>query len=478
MKYEPRVYQRRGIKMLLSKPHCGLFLSPGLGKTSTTLAAYKLLRDRGFVNKVLVIAPRRVCMLVWPKEVAKWDQFRSLRVHFLHGKNRDLSVDADVYLINPEGLEWLVNKTLYLRRWPFEWLVVDESTKFKKTNTKRFKLLKTILTKFQRRTILTGTPTPRGLLDLFGQMYIVDQGKSLGRYVTHYRNEFFDQTGYGGYTYVPKHGAVERVLRRVAPVTLTMTAEDWLEMPELVENVVEVELPPEARAHYIELEREMLTELDSKRVLVAGSAAIVAMKCRQLVNGGVYVERLEGSGEDLRRWREVVELHDAKVDALEELLEERNGDPTLVVYSFEHDLARIRRRLGPKTPALSSGLSDKEALSLEAAWNAGDLPVLLAQPQSTAHGLNLQDGGRNLTWFSMEWDYEIMHQMIQRVYRQGQRRQVIVDFLVVKNSVDEDVLAVYRDRHRDQAKVLDLLKVRVRQRVAQVSKKWGPPKLT
>lgn len=474
MKYTPRIYQRRGIKMLLSKPHGGLFLSPGLGKTSTTLASFKLLRDKGFVNKVLVIAPRRVCLLVWPKEAQKWDQFKDLRVHFLHGKGRDLSVDADVYLINPEGLEWLVRETLHSRRWPFEWLVVDESTKFKKTNTKRFKLLKTILTKFQRRTILTGTPTPKGLLDLFGQMYVVDQGKSLGRYVTHYRNEFFNQTGFGGYTYVPKPGALEQVLRRVAPVTLTMTADDWLEMPKLIENIVRVELPLDVRAKYLELEREMLTELGKKRTLVAGSAAIVAMKCRQMVNGGVYTERIVNAGNDNeRRVREVVELHTAKVDALEELIEERNGDPTLVVYSFEHDLTRIRHRLGAKVPAFESGLSDKETLRLEAAWNAGDLPVLLAQPQSTSHGLNLQDGGANLTWFSMEWDYEVMWQMILRLYRQGQRRAVTVDFLVVENSVDEDVLAVYRGRHRDQTRVMDLLKVGAGQRVSQVVKQGG-----
>lgn len=473
MKYVPRVYQKRGIKMLLEKPHAGLFLDPGLGKTSTVLAAYKVLRARGFVKKLLVVAPRRVCLLVWPKEAAKWDDFKDLRVHFLHGKGRDLSVDADVYLINPEGLEWLFDELLDARRWPFEWLVVDESTKFKKTNTKRFKLLRNFLHRFLRRTILTGTPTPRGLLDLFGQMFVLDMGKSLGKYITHYRNEFFMQTGYGGYTWVPREGSRERILRRIAPVTLTMSAEDWLELPPLVENVVEVTLPDEAMAKYVEFEREMIAELSSGRKLVAGSAAVVSGKCRQLANGGIYVD--DRPGEDGRsRRREVEELHEAKVDALEELVEELAGEPLLVAYSFEHDLMRLRRRFGAKTPAFERSLSDADALRLEREWNEGRIPLLLAQPQSTAHGLNLQDGGHNLCFYAPEWDYEISYQFIRRLLRQGQSaKRVNCHFLIARGTVDEDMLKSYRAKHRDQRTVIDLLKVGAGERLARVLKGRG-----
>ena len=450
MKFAPRVYQRRAIKFMLQEGHCGLFLEPGLGKTAAALATFKLLKRTGLVNKALVIAPLRVCHSVWPKESRKWNEFRELRVHVLHGDGRDLDVEADLYCINPEGLGWLFMELLGRAEWPFEWLIVDESTKFKNTASQRFKLLKNHLGNFMRRTILTGTPTPNGLLDLFGQMYIVDSGRSLGRYVTHYRNEFFYPSGYGGYEWKPQKDAEKRIMARVKPVTLSMAAADWLELPERVDNEIEVELPPDAMRKYKELERELITKLEDLTV-TAANAGVAAMKCRQVANGGIYVS---GSGE-----REIVQIHDAKTDALESLIEELQGSPLLVAYEFGHDLVRIRARFGKKMPALHGGMPSREALRIEAAWNAGDISVLLAQPQTVAHGLNLQESGHTICWFGMIWDYEVYQQFVLRVLRQGQRAsRVFVHHIIAKGTVDEIIADALRAKHRDQRAFLDGLK--------------------
>ena len=464
MKFKPRDYQRKAIKFVLERGHSGLFMAPGLGKTSVIMAAFKLLRAAGHVRKLLVIAPLRVCHSVWPKESRKWDEFRGLRVHVLHGDGKDLDVDADIYCINPEGLGWLFTE-LHSRKgpWPFEWLVVDESTRFKHTNTQRFKILRNHLGEFMRRTILTGTPTPNGLLDLFGQMFVVDSGKSLGRFITHFRNEFFYPGGYGGYEWKPQPDAEARILARVRPATLSMAAEDWLELPERVDAMIEVELPNAAMAKYKELELEMIVELEKGKTLVAGTAGVAAMKCRQVANGGVYVEA-RGKPKD----REAVEVHSAKVDALEDLVEQLQGSPLLVAYEFEHDLERIRKRLGKNTPAAHGGMSAKEHIKLEAAWNAGERPVLLAQPQTVAHGLNLQESGYNICWFSMIWDLEIYQQFNLRVLRQGQRAErVIIHHIVAGDTVDQEIYDALLDKHRDQKSFLDGLKYKLRSRALQ-----------
>lgn len=458
MKFKPRNYQRKAIKFLLEKGHAGLFQDPGMGKTSEVLAAFKILRAEGLINRALIIAPLRVCHSVWPKEVRKWDDFRDLRIHVLHGKGRDLDAKADIYCINPEGLGWLFVELSKRKRWPFEWLVVDESTRFKHTNTQRFRLLKNHLAKFLRRTILTGTPTPNGLLDLFGQMFVVDSGKSLGRFITHFRNEFFFPSGYGGYEWKLQRDAEARIMARVKPVTLSMAAEDYLELPERVDNTIEVDLPEEVMRKYRELEREMIVQLESK-TLVAASAGVVSMKCRQVANGGVYVDGPKG--------RETVQLHDAKVDALESLVEELGGSPLLVAYEFGHDLERIRARFGKKTPAIHGGMAVKESLRLEAAWNAGDLPMLLAQPQTVAHGLNLQESGFNIAWFGLIWDWEVHHQFNLRVLRQGQRsKRVFIHHIIANDTVDKIIYEALRDKHRDQKSFLNGLKAKLYTRIA------------
>lgn len=452
MRFEPREHQRRAIKFLVGQPHAALFLDPGLGKTSAVLAAFKLLRAKRYTKTLLVIAPLRVCQLVWPAELAKWDDFAFLSHRVLHGKTRTLDGPAvDVYLINPEGLPWLmVELAKRGGAWPFDWLVLDESTRFKNTRTQRFKLLKNHLPRFGRRTLLTGTPTPNGLLDLFGQVYCLDLGKALGRFITHYRAEFFEQTGFRGYEWRLRPGADAMIHARLAPLALSMTADDWLALPSRIDNVVQVELPPDARRTYDQLERDLVTQLDAGTLLAANAAA-VTIKCRQLANGGVY---LEGGSSAC--------VHDAKLDALEELVDELQGSPLLVAYEFKHDLERLRARFGKKTPALRGGLSGAEAKKIVDAWNRGELPLLLAQPQSAALGLNLQGSGHNVAWFGLVWDFEVYDQFVKRVWRSGQASdRVVVHHLVARDTVDEAVLVALTRKHRGQRDLLDALKSRL-----------------
>ena len=288
VKWKPHAYQKGAIKFLLERACAALFLDPGLGKTSITLGAVKILLAEKLIRRVLVVAPLRVCYSVWPKEVKKWEDFQNIRVAVLHGKDkeRNLRSEAEVYVINPEGLAWLMTDGRF-KLLGADVLVIDESSKFKHTNTARFKTLRPVLSKFSRRYILTGTPCPNGLLDLFGQVYILDLGKSFGPFITHYRTEFFEPTGFGGFTWVPKHGTEERIQKLLKPLALRLSAKDYLELPELIPVKVEIELPPDARKIYDQLETELITLVDGQ-VVTALSVAAANTKCRQVANGGLY----------------------------------------------------------------------------------------------------------------------------------------------------------------------------------------------
>ena len=454
MKYTPHDYQKRGIKFMLGQACGALFLDPGMGKTSITMAALKVLRKAGAVTKMLVIAPLRPAQSTWPQEVEKWDEFKDLKVGVLHGA-RKLDVLRDkkinVHVINPEGLRWLFG-VVGGGAWPWEMLVVDESTRFKHANTQRFKTLRPYLEKFRRRYILTGSPAPNGLLDLFGQIYILDGGASLGRFITHYRSVYFDSTGYGGYTYVPRRGAAEAINKKIEPLTMRMSAEDYLSLPPLIENRVEVVLPPAARKAYDQMETLMITSIKDGTVLAANAAAATG-KCRQIANGGIY----HAGGVE---W---THLHEAKVDAVEELVEELSGKPALVAYEFKHDLERLQRRF-PNAPFIGGGVSAVRFKEIEAAWNAGEIPVLLAQPQSVAHGLNLQGTGAAVIMLGIPWDLEVMEQFVRRVWRQGQKEAVVQHFIVAKDTVDEAVVKALRAKDRTQRALLAALKVYTEER--------------
>jgi SNF2 family DNA or RNA helicase len=460
--WKPHGYQRKAMKLMVSQMCAGILLDPGMGKSSVTYGAFKVLKQRGMVQRMLIIAPLRPATSTWPREAQKWDEFKGLNVHVLHGPGKEtlLAQPHDVSIVNPDGLRWLLGgrdeKTGRAlpgaaKRAGVTWdmLVVDESTRFKHANTQRFKTLRPHLSRFRRRYILTGSPAPNGLLDLFGQIFILDCGRALGKYMTEYRRTYFNETGFGGYTYVLKAGAEERIREAIAPLVLRMQAEDYLELPPLIgvdpPNVVEVELPDDARRAYGSMEKLMLAELESGTVTAANAAA-ATMKCRQIANGGIYNED-----------HTTAFVHDAKTEAVADIVEELSGKPALIAYEFAHDLERLRREF-PDAPHLGGGVTSKSARETEDRWNAGLLPVLLVQPQSAAHGLNLQEVGAELIWYSLTWDLELYEQLIRRLWRQGQRERVVVHHIIARGTVDEAILRALRVKDRTQRSLLQELR--------------------
>lgn len=449
VQWTPKEYQERAIRMMLGQQSAGLFLDPGLGKTSTILATFKILKAKGFVTKLLIIAPLRPVYKVWPDEIKKWTNFQGLTYTILHGaeKERNLKKDVDIYIINPEGLQWLLDpKTI---RPSFDALCVDESTKFKNSQSKRFKLLKPLLPSFKRRWILTGTPNPNGIEDLFGQIYLLDLGRSLGKYITHFRSLYFERSGYNLYDWKPRLGSFSEIVDKISPLILQLSAEDYLQMPELVYRNIEVELPEEVREKYKQVEEDFLMELEGGTI-VAANAASAGTKCRQIANGAVYGE---DTGDARRVW---YPMHDEKLDALESFLEELGGKPVIVLYEFDHDRERILQRLGD-IPVLGD-LSPKKFEAIIDRFNRGEVPVVLGHPGSMAHGLNLQSACHHVIWFGITWNLEYYDQAIARVYRQGQENdRVFVYHIVAKDTLDEAVLARLTQKDKSQQSLLKAL---------------------
>lgn len=455
----PHAYQREAMKFIVERGAAGLFLDPGLGKTRTVLDAFRILKAKHIVDRMLVIAPLRPCYSVWPKEVEKWAELEGLTCAVLHGPGKEAALRrrADIDVVNPEGLPWLFSQQTLSKisdaGWPWPMLCVDESTKFKHTQTLRFKLLRPMLPNFSRRVILTGSPAPNGLLDLFGQVYVLDLGAALGRYITHYRAAHFQQGGYQGYEWFLRPGQEKVIYQKLKPLVLRMAAKDLLELPPLIFNRVEVELPEKAMRQYRQMENELITAV-KEGVIVAANAAAATGKCRQIANGGVYHE----GGE---KW---TDLHEAKLDAVEEIIEELQGSPALVAFEYRHDLARLLRRLGEDTPFIGGGVPPGRFREIEAAWNAGNLPVLLAQPQSVAHGLNLQGTGAAVIFHSETWDLEVREQFIRRVWRQGQKERIVVHDIIAKDTIDEAIMKMVAAKDRTQSALLDALKAHLRRR--------------
>lgn len=448
MNYNPHEYQKEAIKFLLEHACAGLFLDPGLGKTSIVYATYRILRKAGMAQKMLVVAPLRPAISVWPREAQKWDEFRDIKVTVLHGPNKkqNLEADYDVYVINPEGLQWLFEQ-FRGKRIPFDILVVDESTRFKHTDTKRFKTLRPWLPFFRRRYILTGSPAPNGLMDLFGQIYILDLGHSLGKFVTHYRMNYFNNIGYGKMqNYVLKSGASTAIQEKIAPLTLRMAAKDYLNLPPLLFNTIEVDLPERARLIYDQMEELMIAELETGTVLAANAAA-ATMKCRQIANGGIYVDA-EGTFEN---------IHEAKLEAVQELIDGLGGKPALIAYEFKHDLDRLRSAFDG-APYLGGGVTSHRQREIEDGWNAGGIPILLAQPQSVAHGLNLQGVGAAIIFHSETYNLEDREQLIRRVWRQGQTERIMVHDIVARNTVDIALMKAVEKKDKTQQSLLSALR--------------------
>lgn len=448
--WTPHKGQKKGCKFLVSHASAGLIADPGVGKTSIALASFMALQRAKKARRALVVAPLRPCYLVWPAEQRKWLDFAPLRMVVLHGddKHRRIEQDADIYVINSEGLEWLFSDSRRFRKLGIDVLIIDELTKFRHPRTKRFKLLKAHLPQFRYRWGLTGSPAANGLEGLFGQAYMLDLGKALGRYITHFRSKFFTSS-YNGYAWTPQKGAEKKIFKAVAPLMLRLAAEDYVDMPKEIQNVIDVELPPNVRDQYDTMEEEFYVQLERGEV-VAANAGAKSMKLRQIASGALYTDLMHN-------WEE---LHEEKMAALLELIESLQGKPLLVAYEFQHTLDRIRSRI-KDVPHIGAGVTARKSAEIESAWNAGNIPVLLGHPQSVGHGLNLQGDAHHVAWVDPTWNYELYDQFNRRVRRQGNRyERVFVHNILARGTVDHAVHRSVRDRERGQQSLFAALKAR------------------
>jgi len=383
-------YQEKGVSFIKEKKRCALFLEMGLGKTTTTLTAVSDLIDQFAANKILVVAPLRVANSVWKQEAGSWRHLRHLKFAICTGTEktriRELQRDADIYVINRENIPWLVKH--YGKKWPFDCVVIDESSSFKSASSQRFKALRKTLPETSYMILLTGTPSPNGLLDLWSQMYLVDFGNALGRTMTAYKQRFFEQD-FMGYKFTPRQGSAEKIHDLLAPHVLSMSAEDYLELPDRIMLVEGIDLPPQAAKGYRDFENTLLAQLPEGDV-EAASAAVLANKLLQWCNGANYIDT---SG----NWSEI---HSAKLDALADIIEQNPNENMLVAYNYKSDLERLMSKFPQAT------LLDKDPETVKK-WNAGEISILLAHPASAGHGLNLQRGGSLIVWFGLNWSLEL-----------------------------------------------------------------------
>ena len=447
-------YQRFCVEFIEAHPQCGVFLDMGLGKTAIALTAVShLLYDSFEVSHVLIIAPLRVARDTWIAELDKWEHLVGLKLERVLGTPKEriaaLSRRAELYVINRENVEWLVRHYAG-RKLLFDMLVIDELSSFKNSGAKRFLALKKVLPQFSRVVGLTGTPAPNGLEDLWPQIYLLDRGTRLGRTMRSYLDLYFDTpNSWTPYRREPRPGAEEAIYRRIGDICVSMRATDHLRMPERVDNVVELSLSAREEKLYRRMERDMLLPYADGDVL-ALNAASLAGKLLQLANGAVYDE-----------FHNVRVIHDRKLDALEDLIEAANGKPVLVMVNYRHDLARIRQRLGTYSPENPGGVRELKTAQDMADWNAGRIPVAATQPASTGHGLNLQHGGSTIVWFGLNWSLELYEQANARLWRQGQKNTVVVHHLVVKGTMDEQVMRALRDKAADQNALMAAVKAKI-----------------
>ena len=453
MELKPHAYQSYCIDRLIEDERVALFLDMGLGKTIITLSAiYHLKYARFAVRKVLIIAPKKVAEATWQREAAKWDGVHILRMQTVLGTQarrlKALNTPADIYIINRENVPWLVEH--YRNDWPFDMVVVDESSSFKNPRAKRFKALSYMYPHIKRTVLLTGTPSPNGIIDLWSQIYLLDRGQRLGSTFSGFRNRYFtpgERSRDIIYTYDPKDGAEDAIMNAIGDIAVSMKAADYLQLPPVVEDTIPVVLDAKARKAYDTMERTMVLELlQSGEQITAASAAALSNKLQQLANGAVYNEA-----------HETHTVHDCKIEAFMELIEQLSGKSALVFYNFQHDLARIVEALRQTNLRVRvlRGAED------ELAWNHGEVDILLAHPASAAYGLNLQDGGNHVIWYGLNWSLELYQQANKRLHRQGQTQTVIVHHLVSEGTRDEDILRAIGMKERAQEFVLESLKARI-----------------
>lgn len=442
MKFVPHAYQKYAIEYIKSHPVTALFLDMGLGKTVTTLTAIRdLLYDTFEVRRVLVVAPLRVARDTWPEEIRKWDHLKELTCSVVVGnmieRRRALQKEADIYIVNRENLAWLYENCCL----DFDMVVLDELSSFKNAQSKRFKAMKAMRPKVRRIVGLTGTPSGNGLMDLWAEFRLLDMGERLGKYISQYRSLYFKPDKRNGmvvFSYKPLPGAEEAIYHQIADITVSMKANDYLKMPELVSVTKEVTLNEKEKKRYDDLRKSLVLELPGGEV-TAANAASLTLKISQMANGAIYTD-----GKD------VVKIHDRKLDALEDLVESANGRPVLVAYWFKHDKERIQKRMEARELKEPQDFAD---------WNAGKIPVALIHPASAGHGLNLQQGGSILIWFGLTWSLELYQQTNARLWRQGQQsRTVIIQHIVAKGTIDERILKVLEHKDGTQAALIDAVR--------------------
>lgn len=449
MKFIPHKYQRIALERIYDTPRVGLLLDMGLGKTVITLTAIEdLIYNRFEVEKVLVIAPLRVAEDTWSRESQKWDHLQHLRISKILGtptqRRKALTQDADIYIINRENVVWLTNELSSVgNAWDFDMVVIDELSSFKSSKAQRFRALKKYITRSKRVVGLTGTPAPNGLIDLWSQIYLLDGGERLGKTVTGYRERYFlpdkrNQTTI--FSYKPKEESEKAIYDKISDICVSMSAEDWLDMPERIDNVQHVQLSAAELELYEEFEKEQYLEFMQGKV-TATSAAALTNKLLQFSNGAMYLD--DGNYKV---------TSDKKLDALAEIVDTSQGQPILCFYSYRHDCERILKKF--KNAKKLESAADIEA------WNNGDIPLLLAHPAGAGHGLNLQAGGNIIVWFGLTWSLELYQQANARLYRQGQQNTVIIHHLITDGTVDARVLDSLQGKRDVQDELLESLKAK------------------
>lgn len=453
MKFNPHDYQKYAIEYIKSHPVAAILLGCGLGKTSIALTAIDdMMHDSFEVRKALVVAPIRVAKVAWPDEIRKWDHLSDLTFSVAVGTREErlaaLSADADIYIINRENLQWLIDESGV----PFDYdmCVLDELSSFKNWQSKRFKAFMKVRPRLKRVVGMTGTPSSNGLMDLFAEFRCLDMGARLGRFIGQYRTAFFKPDRCNGpivYSYKPLPGAEAEIYRRISDITISMKSTDHLKMPELVNSEYAVELDEAEREKYEELKKELVLTLADAGEVTAANAAALSGKLSQMANGAVYAD--DGS---------VIRIHDRKLDALEDIIESANGNPVLVAYWYKHDLKRIEERL-LKLKIPYSTISSEDSIRK---WNEGKFPVGLIHPASAGHGLNLQQGGSTLVWFGLTWSLELYIQTVDRLFRQGQRAETVsVIHIAAKGTIDGRIMKALTDKDDTQSALIDAVKAEV-----------------
>lgn len=450
-------YQKKAINHILTHSHCALFLEMGLGKTVSTLTAINhLLYKELDITRVLVIAPKRVAESVWDAEIVKWEQLSGLSVSKIIGSEKQriaaLFKAADIYLIGRDNVEWLANYIKSYRKGvvPFDMLVIDELSSFKNPRSHRFKAIRNMRHCFKRIVGLTGTPAPNGLMDLWGQIFLLDGGKRLGRFITHYRDAYFKPGKRNGaiiYTYDLQKDGAERIYKQIGDICMSMKSEDYLELPGRIENVIPIKLTPELQEKYDEFEREQILSLATEQEnteISAINAAALSNKLLQFANGAMYDEN-----------GKVHIIHDLKIDACKELLEDADGKPVLIAWTFRSDRDRLLEALRIYKPRELRCQKDIDE------WNAGKIKVLLMHPASGGHGLNLQMGGHIIIWYGQTWSLELEQQFNARLDRQGQQEKVIINKLVAVDTIDKDIIKALSNKDKTQESLMQAVKERI-----------------